>query len=133
LSCNFAKQLPQLSITSAIGFGDLSAELQQELQELQKRMAVELKPLVLESSLTMQKILEADGHTARCKLLKYFVTAERDRLSTKKSLKGLFLSDENSESSMEVSSAIPPEEMITDDKKVEKKSQMFYDEPDAFQ
>jgi hypothetical protein len=51
-----------LLITSAIGFGDLSAELQQELQELQKRMAVELKPLVLESSLTMQKILEADSH-----------------------------------------------------------------------
>jgi hypothetical protein len=122
-----------LLIISAIGFGDLSVELQQELQELQKRMAVELKPLVLESSLTMQKILEADGHTARCKLLKYFVTAERGRLSTKKSLQGLFSSTGDSKAAVELSNAIPPEEMITDEQKIENKSQMFYDEPDAFQ
>jgi hypothetical protein len=96
-------------------------------------MAVELKPLVLESSLTMQKILEADGHTARCKLLKYFVAAERDRLCTKKSLQGVFLSEGNSISTLEVSSAIPPEELITEEVKGEKKSQIFYDEPDAFQ
>ncbi|KAL3923873.1 MAG: hypothetical protein SGARI_006134, partial [Bacillariaceae sp.] len=70
------KGLKQDELPSAIGFGDLSPELQLELQELQKRMAVELQPLVLESSLTMQKILEANDHTARCKLLKHFMAAE---------------------------------------------------------
>lgn len=119
---------------SAIGFGDLSPELQKELQELQKRMAVELQPLVLESSLTMQKILEADGHAARCKLLKYFMTAELERLTTKKSLKGVFSPKGSmADAALEASSAIPPEEMITDEKTLEKKSPTFYDEPDAFQ
>jgi len=53
-------------------------------------MAVELQPLVLESTLTMQKLLEAENHEARCVLLKHFVDAERKRLATKKSLTGLF-------------------------------------------
>lgn len=118
---------------SAIGFGDLSAELQQELQDLQKRMAIELQPLVLESSLTMQKILEADGHAARCKLLKYFMTAELERLGTKKSLQGVFSKGAISDSALDASSSIPPEEMIMDDKTQENKSPTFYDEPDAFQ
>lgn len=60
------------------------------MQELQKRMAVELQPLVLESTLTMQKLLEAPDHEARCKLLKHFIDAERKRLATKKSLAGMF-------------------------------------------
>lgn len=97
-------------------------------------MAVELQPLVLESSLTMQKILEADGHAARCRLLKHFMTAELERLTTKKSLQGVFSSKGSvSNSVLEASSAIPREEMLTDDKKGEKKSPTFYDEPDAFQ
>ncbi|KAG7341131.1 Lon family ATP-dependent protease [Nitzschia inconspicua] len=130
------KGLKNDQLPSAIGFGDLSPELQRELQELQKRMAVELQPLVLESSLTMQKILEADGHAARCRLLKYFMTAELERLTTKKSLQGVFSSKGgSSDASLESSSFIPPEEMITDDdmKSAEKKSPTFYDEPDAFQ
>jgi hypothetical protein len=118
---------------SAIGFGDLSPELQKELQELQKRMAVELQPLVLESSLTMQKILEAEDHKARCRLLKYFIQAEVTRLSTKKSLQGLFSSvGSDFESSIQGASSIPPEEMISEEEK-DLKSPTFFDEPDAFQ
>lgn len=53
-------------------------------------MSTELQPLVLESTLTMQKLLEADDHDARCNLLKFFIDAERKRLSTKKTLTGMF-------------------------------------------
>ena len=90
---------------SAIGFQDLSPGLQQEVQDLQKRMAVELQPLVLESTLTMQKLLETDTHEARCRLLQFFVEAERKRLSTKKSLTGMFAGDT-------AGSAIPEEERL---------------------
>jgi len=127
------KGLKQDELPSAIGFGDLSPELQKELQELQKRMAVELQPLVLESSLTMQKILEAENHKARCKLLKYFMEAEVTRLSTKKSLQGLFSSSGSNVSMAGSSSDIPPEEMMTQEKEDAKRSPTFFDEPDAFQ
>lgn len=97
-------------------------------------MAVELQPLVLESSLTMQKILEAEDHKARCRLIKYFIEAEVTRLSTKKSLQGLFSSSGGSDdvSTTDTSSSIPPEEMISQEKK-DSKSPTFFDEPDAFQ
>ena len=52
------KGVKEEEIPSAIGFTDLSPELQKEVTELQKRMSLELRPLVLESTLTMQKILE---------------------------------------------------------------------------
>ena len=65
----------------------MTPELQQEVQELQKRMTAELLPLKLEADLTMQKILEAADHRARCKLLNYFMAAETKRLESKKSLK----------------------------------------------
>jgi hypothetical protein len=116
---------------SAIGFQDLTPELQQEVQELQKRMSVELEPLVLESSLTMQKILEAPDHKARCKLLNHFMDAETKRLKSKKSLKAIF-----SGSTPTVTQDIPAEEMISDDsesQKPESKSSAFFDEPDSFQ
>jgi hypothetical protein len=115
---------------STIGFQDLTPELQQQLQELQKRMAVELKPLVLESSLTMQKILEAPNHIARCKLLNHFMDAETKRLKSKKSLKAMF-----SGSTPTVTQDIPTEEMISDDSKSQKpdSKSAFFDEPDAFQ
>jgi hypothetical protein len=117
---------------SAIGFQDLTPELQKEVQALQKRMTVELQPLVLESSLTMQKILEADDHKARCRLLTYFMDAETRRLVSKKSLKGLFATDSSTEI---VAPDIPPEEMLSEDKddKPESQSSAFFDEPDAFQ
>ncbi|OEU20671.1 hypothetical protein FRACYDRAFT_180232, partial [Fragilariopsis cylindrus CCMP1102] len=122
--------LQQDELPSAIGFGDLTEELQQELQELQKRMAIELQPLVLESSLTMQKIIEAEDHKARCKLLKYFMQAEMRRLTTKKTLQGLFSSDSDAVLDEEVRN-IPSDEMISSTETDEKKS--FFDEPDAFQ
>jgi hypothetical protein len=78
------------SVASTIGFQDLSVELQQEVMELQKRMRVELQPLVLESTLTMQKVLECEDHTARLRLVRSFVEAEIKRLLTKKTIQGMF-------------------------------------------
>eukprot|EP01082_Thalassiosira_pseudonana_P001521 g456.t1 g456 contig10:74133-75292(+) len=77
-------------LPSAIGFQDLSPELQSELVELQQRMSRELKPLLLEQTLSMQKILEAQDHDERIELMRYFVDAERKRLEAKKTLKNMF-------------------------------------------
>mmetsp|Transcript_8608 Transcript_8608/g.18942 ORF Transcript_8608/g.18942 Transcript_8608/m.18942 type:complete len:105 (+) Transcript_8608:1578-1892(+) len=53
-------------------------------------MSNELEPLVLESTLTMQKILEAPDHAHRANLLRYFVDLERKRLEAKRMLKTMF-------------------------------------------
>jgi len=84
------KGVSDKEIPSTIGFGDLSPALQEEVQDLQKRMTQELRPLVLESTLTIQKILEAKDHTARLSLLNYFMDAERKRLEAKQLLQGMF-------------------------------------------
>lgn len=84
------KGIDEKELPSAIGFNDLTPALQQEVQDLQKRMNVELQPLVLESTLTIQKILEAKDHKARCLLLKYFMDAEKKRLDAKSTLQGMF-------------------------------------------
>jgi hypothetical protein len=116
----------------------LSPALQEEVKELQKRMRIELKPLVLESTLTMQKLLEAKDHTARLRLLRHFVEAERKRLVSKKTLKGMF----SGESTAAFDSAIPAEEREIDeddsDDEVDaegsaSQSSIFLDEDDAFQ
>merc|ERR1712244_194783 len=60
------------------------------VQDLQKRMQQELKPLVLESTLTIQKVLECNDHGERVDLLRYFVDAEKRRLDAKSTLKGMF-------------------------------------------
>lgn len=116
---------------SAIGFQDLSPALQKEVQELQKRMAIELQPLVLESTLTMQKILEAPDHAARLKLVRHFVEAETKRLATKKALKGMF----SGAAPAAMDASIPPEEQVDEKSEQSKKeaSSLFTDEPDAFQ
>ena len=75
---------------SAIGFQDLPIELQKEVLELQKSMAIELQPLVLESQLTMQKILECPNHQSRVELVRTFVESEKKRLRTKRTLKSMF-------------------------------------------
>jgi len=85
------KGLGDNELPSAIGFDDLSPSLQQEVKDLQKRMQSELKPLVLESTLTIQKILECEDHGERVDLLRYFVQAEKRRLDAKATLKGMFL------------------------------------------
>ena len=127
-----SKGLQDGEMPSAIGFEDLNEELQQELQELKNRMKIELQPLALESSLTMQKIIEAEDHAARCKLLRYFMQAEITRLSTKKSLMGLFSSEDST-----VEEGIPADEMIPKVEEVEEasetKTSSIFDEPDAFQ
>lgn len=120
-------------LPSAIGFGDLTPELQEELQKLQKRMSIELQPLVLESSLTMQKIIEAKDHTARCKLLNYFMQAETKRLETKKSLQGLFSSDNDTVLAENDIDNIPTDEMLPSTTESDEKKSGFYDEPDAWE
>ena len=135
------KGVKEDEMPSAIGFQDLSADLQEEVKELQKRMGVELKPLVLESTLTMQKILEAEDHHARLKLLNHFIEAETKRLSTKKTLQGMF-----SGAAASSDAAIPAGERMDEPKadksKPEEKkktdqeapsSSIFFDEDDAFQ
>jgi hypothetical protein len=118
---------------SAVGFQDLSPALQQEVQQLQQRMATELQPLVLESTLTMQKLLEAKDHTERLKLVRFFITAEKKRLNTKRALQGMF----SGESAAALEASIPAEEQLPDDSttvdKRSSSSSIFTDEPDAFQ
>ena len=97
-------------------------------------MAVELQPLVLESTLTMQKLLETESHAARCELLQFFIEAERKRLSTKKSLAGMFAGKTAGLSS------IPEEERLSSTSKKDKKDDddnqtsksIITDEPDAW-
>eukprot|EP00571_Detonula_confervacea_P010155 CAMPEP_0172307480 /NCGR_PEP_ID=MMETSP1058-20130122/8323_1 /TAXON_ID=83371 /ORGANISM="Detonula confervacea, Strain CCMP 353" /LENGTH=482 /DNA_ID=CAMNT_0013019653 /DNA_START=32 /DNA_END=1480 /DNA_ORIENTATION=- len=122
-------------LPSAIGFQDLSPELQSELVDLQKRMTAELKPLLLEQTLSMQKILEAADHEERVELMRYFVDAERKRLQAKKTLKSMFggspamvASRESSEESIAAAASTPTEKV-----EEESKSQFFADDEDAFQ
>merc|ERR1712157_111393 len=82
-------------------------------KELQKRMAIELQPLILESTLAMQKILEANTHKHRLGLLKYFVDAERKRLEAKKTLQGMFFAKDTDSTTVTTT---------TDDKKKKKDS-----------
>jgi hypothetical protein len=124
---------------SAIGFQDLSPALQQEVQDLQKRMSSELQPLVLETTLTMQKLLEAQDHTERLKLVRFFMEAETKRLNTKRALKGMF----SGESATASEPSFPAEEKPAEEKVPEDittaynkstgTSSIFTDEPDAFQ
>jgi hypothetical protein len=126
---------------SAVGFQDLSPALQREVQQLQQRMATELQPLQIEQSLTMQKILEAEDHTERLKLVRFFITAEKKRLNTKRALQGMFSGD----SAAALEASIPTEEQIAgeeqlpseDSMKVDKSSSssssIFTDDADAFQ
>jgi len=125
-----AEQLP-----SAINFNDLSPDLQQEVKGLQKRMSMELEPLVLESTLTMQKLLEAEDHGERVNFLRFFVDSERKRLEAKKTLKGVFApnteEEENSTDNFIVSAEDNTDESPENDE--EGPSSFFIDEPDSFQ
>ena len=126
-------------LPSAIGFQDLSPELQSELAELQKRMTSELKPLLLEQTLSMQKILEANDHDDRVELMRYFVDSERKRLQARKTLKSMFgggaLAGEDSETIVEkkeAASSAASKSVAT--KEDTPKQQIFFDDDeDAFQ
>ena len=143
------KKMEEDELPSSINFSDLSRELQQEVQELQKRMAIELRPLMNESTLTMQKLLEGKDHGERLRLLKEFMTCEIQRLKTKKSLRGMLSSAGASSNSVE-EDGIPPEERLSgtssgsssssnlkdDDSSSTtstSRSTIFTDEEDAFQ
>jgi len=148
------KGLEENELPSAIGFDDLSPSLQQEVKDLQKRMQQELKPLVLESTLTIQKVLECNDHGERVDLLRYFVDAEKRRLDAKSTLQGMFSGspdavtedfvekddendnnegrernkDEGGGSSRDVA------EMMNQDADIgDTKGSLYTDEPDAFQ
>lgn len=129
---------------SAIGFQDLSPELQAELVDLQKRMTAELKPLLLEQTLSMQKILEAADHEERIDLMRYFVDAERKRLAAKKMLKSMFRGEATAVSTEENKkrttgdreTAAPPTSPSAPTPTPEgdaSESQFFADDEDAFQ
>jgi len=136
-------------LPSAIGFQDLSPELQAELIDLQKRMTAELKPLLLEQTLSMQKILEAANHDERVELMRYFVDAERKRLAAKKMLKSMFRGEaaavskeENKKSStagreiVEAPTAMAPPSVPRPTLSAEgdaNEPQFFADDEDAFQ
>lgn len=141
------KGLEENELPSAIGYNDLSPALQNEVQELQKRMAVELQPLVLESTLAIQKILEADGHEARCNLLKLFMDAEKKRLEAKKQLQSMFggisIDDADVKAMLEEIDFEEEEDdedgddgdndSKNDDGPSSSTGSLFVDEPDAFQ
>uniref|UniRef100_A0A7R9ZIQ4 Lon N-terminal domain-containing protein n=2 Tax=Craspedostauros australis TaxID=1486917 RepID=A0A7R9ZIQ4_9STRA len=134
------KGVSEDELPSAIGFQELSPTLQAELQNLQKLMRNELQPLVLESSLTMQKILEAPDHRARCLLLTFFVESETRRLGTKKRVANIF---SGLNAAMEDDSSVPEEERIATAESLESSmptkedkgntKSIYLDEPDSFQ
>lgn len=117
-------------LPSAISFQDLSPELQTELFDLQKRMTAELKPLLLEQTLSMQKILEAADHDERVELMRYFVDAERKRLQARKTLKSLLGGSPSSVAARDEPTAAPQPPKLEPE---EPKSQFFADDEDAFQ
>jgi Lon protease-like protein len=126
------KGIKENEMPSAIGFADLPQSLRDEVKELQKRMAMELRPLVLEATLTMQKLLEAEDHSERLQLLRFFIDAEKKRLNTKKTLKGMFASTPSltSESSISASESASKEASAST---TSKPPSIFMDEEDAFQ
>jgi hypothetical protein len=106
--------------------------------DLQKRMAVELQPLVLESTLTMQKILECHDHNARLLLVRHFVEAETKRLKTKKAIQGMFSGKSiSTRETLENLASFPPEEQISGGSSGATESsgvpKSFYSDDDAFQ
>ena len=121
------KKLKEEEIPSAIDFSSLSPELQKDVQELQKRMSMELQPLILESTLALQKILEAENHKERVKIVKYFVEAECRRLKAKNVLQGIFAKGSS------LVEAVDEEEGEKDEQQSGNGGSMFFDEPDAFQ
>ena len=105
----------------------LSPELQKDVQELEKRMTMELKPLALESALAMQKILEAETHKKRVKTVRFFVDAEIRRLKAKTALQGMFSSTTGLTNEGEV------KRDSSDRDGTSSAGSLLMDEPDAFQ
>lgn len=97
-------------------------------------MSVELQPLALESTLTMQKVLEANDHTERLLLVRNFMEAETKRLGTKRALQGMFSGKTTlSDASIPAEEQLSEEEEEEEESEAAKPSNFFNDEPDAFQ
>lgn len=112
-------------------------------------MAMELQPLILESTLTLQKILEAKSHKDRVNLVRYFVEAEIKRLEAKKLLKGMFKASDKTTLSSILQDSKPPAAMKEDipvpeqikdslptlpkDDKSDLGGSAIFDDPNAFQ
>jgi hypothetical protein len=119
------KGLKPSEFPSIVGFQDLPQDLKTEVVKLQKRMASELRPLMLEAQLTMQKMLECENHTERLQLVRSFVESETARLRAKKAFQGMFTGD---------LTQIPQEEQLDDDvSSLPSKRSFFVDDDDAFQ
>lgn len=99
-------------------------------------MAVELEPLILESTLTIQKILEADDHKERLGLVRYFVDAERKRLEARKVLQGMFTAGDDqsiiTEELLVEDSLDSIDDEIDDDDSTSGSGSIFFDD-DSFQ
>jgi len=90
-------------------------------------MSNELQPLFLESTLTMQKMLEAERHEERVNLMRFFIDSEIKRLGAKNTLQGMFTSNSSDED--EFNDNLPINSPIEADAG----STILKDEPDAFQ
>jgi len=137
-------------LPSAVEFKDLPLSFQKEIRELEKRMQVELKPLVLEQMLGIQACLEAPSHVDRCRLLTHFFDSERKRLTARRSLEGIFkmmdgTNNTTTTATTEYDENIPKEELLLDDDEATTMkddstdmpppptSSLLSDEEDAFQ
>lgn len=113
---------------ASIDISSLTPELQKDVMELQKRMVIELKPLALESTLALQKILEADTHQQRVKIVRLFVDAECRRLKAKQLIRGMF-----SSTSAGLVTTAEEEKVNNIAVPSSPRSSILLDEPDAFQ
>ncbi len=113
---------------ATIDLKSLTPELQKDVKELQNRMAAELKPLALESTLALQKILEANTHSQRLKTVRLFVEAESRRLKAKHLLRGMFTGSngEDNDDAVNIKHSVTPTTQST-------KGSILLDEPNAFQ
>jgi hypothetical protein len=89
--------------------------------------------LVLESIITIQKILEAVDHKERVNLLRYFVDAERKRLEAKNTLKGMFKRTLSSELTETIDGRKDIQTKTTNTSNEVVKTSLFIDEDGAFQ
>jgi len=129
--------LEEFDLPSTVDFDDLPPSLQQEVDHHQQRMQVELRPLLLESSLTVQKMLETKDHKARLELLCIFINNERKRLEAKSALKRMFaglsktvLTEENAHV-LELQDNIS--RLLEEEYKKKDQEILLMDEPNSFQ
>jgi hypothetical protein len=75
------------SSSSSVNIRDLSPELRLELMDFERCVNAASERLLWECTLSIQRILEAEDHEERSKLMMLLVDAERRRLAAKKASK----------------------------------------------